>query len=136
MNKIKGNIKKININGLVSQIDIDCFGEVIKVLILQVPTLFKEKDPIELFVKESEILLAKRSDDMINKNTISIQNILNGKVSSIKNGDIFTEVAVSTSVGQMIVITETESFKRLDIIISSPVCLLIKANSIGLGATG
>ena len=134
MNKIEGIIKKININGLVSFLDVDCSGIIIKVLILQVPALFKEGDQSELFVKESEVLLAKPDETVNIKNFISIENTIDGKIIKIKSGEIFTEVTTETSLGKIIVLTESVAFDRLEVAELSSVVLLIKANSIGLGA--
>ena len=135
MNTIKGIIKKINIAGLVSLIDVDCSGLIMRVLILQVPASFKEGDEAELFFKESEVLLVKSNESIegIKKN-ISIENVVNGKIIKIKSGEIFTEVITGTAIGKIMIITETKALERLKITELSSVAILIKANSIGLGA--
>ncbi len=129
MNKLSGHILKQTKVDDLCLLEIDLGSTVFKSIVIEENEVstYQEGDKVELFFKETEVVLTK--DLTI---SISLQNRLLGLVESINKGELLSEVKVNCNHHIITSIITTSSLNRLGINEKDEVLALIKTNEIML----
>lgn len=130
MNTLEGKISEIETLEGISLISIIVNTILFKSIILETPhtaDYLKIGNPIRLHFKETEVIIGKGNIDQI-----SLQNQIQGNVSSIEKGKILSKVIVTCEVGTICSIITSNSVERLKLDIGDTVYAMIKTNEIML----
>lgn len=130
MNTLKGKIESINTSADLSIVSVSVSNIIFKSIVIETPdtvNYLKRGHRVDLHFKETEVVISKGDSD-----SISMQNIIPGKVTEIENGHLLSRIAIQSDIGKIISIITSDSVKRLDLTVGQQVDALIKTNEIML----
>ena len=127
MNKFKGTIKDISENSALNFITVDVNSTDIFALTLELNENFKTGAEVNLFFKETEIILSKTSESIIGS-----ENIIHSEIMTVEKGEIFSEILCGSSAGNFKAISTNVSVDK-NLLPGTKVYALIKASAITLG---
>ncbi len=132
MNVLKGKIESINESEHLSLVKVRIGAIFLTAIVIDTfktaPYLVKDRD-IQVIFKETEVIIGKgRSDE----HRVSLQNRLEGKISSIVPGELLSKVILATDVGEVRSIITSNAVKQLDLQIGDSVTAMIKTNEMML----
>jgi molybdopterin-binding protein len=128
MNKIKGKIRNIRVNGCLSLVGIEVGDTLFSVIVIDTPETvpyLKNENTINVIFKETEVIIAKGFSQHI-----SLQNKLAGHVSSIESGELLSRLRIETSAGIITSVITTNAVKQLQLKKGTEVTAMIKTNEI------
>ncbi len=134
MNQLHGRIVGIESNDHLSLVDIEIGGDTFTAMLLETPqsaAYLALGNEVRVLFKETEVSLAKNLSGQI-----SLRNRVFGTVTSIRSGDILSEVVLDYRGQQLTSIITTRSVQRLDIKAGDQIEALIKANEVSLMEVG
>lgn len=130
MNSIKGIITDVKVEGSLSLVSIDTKAGKLSSIIIDTPEnlhYLKPGHEINAIFKETEVVLATG----INL-SISLQNRLEGVVSTLKRGKLLSKVVIDSPAGPITSIITSNAVSQLRIEVGSKVTAMIKTNEIML----
>lgn len=131
MNKLEGQITDIKVSGGLSVVTVNLTGGVaLRSIIIETPesaTYLKNGNPINVIFKETEVILAKGETGHL-----SLQNRIRGKVHSISNGELLTEVMIECEPGRITAIVSKDAFETMNVKTDDMITALIKQNEVML----
>lgn len=89
----------------------------------------REGVPAHVIVKATSVILGRE----LHSARISARNVLCGTVTGLKEGQVSTEVSLSTGANTLTAIITNESAKRLELAMGVHICAAFKASSVILG---
>ncbi|SFH94154.1 TOBE domain-containing protein [Halpernia frigidisoli] len=128
MNTFQGKITKIESSESLSLVQILVDDVLFKTILLETPETadyLKENQSVNLYFKETEVVLAKRNVDFI-----SMQNKISGIISNIEKDVLLSKVEIKTEIGFVKSIITTFAVEQLQLKIGDKVTALIKTNEI------
>ncbi|MEJ5173171.1 MAG: TOBE domain-containing protein [Hydrogenothermaceae bacterium] len=130
MNKIRGYIRSVLSEEYISMVDVDLKSTSIRLLLLETPedvSYLKEGREVSLIFNPSAVKISKDKPE-----SISIANVLEGCITTIKKGKILSEITVDFK-GETIKSYITNlSLERMLLEVGEKVYLLIDATDIML----
>ncbi len=131
MNKLEGKITDIKVSGGLSVVTVELTGGIaLRSIIIETPdsaSYLKNGNPINVVFKETEVILAKGETSHL-----SLQNRIKGKVHSISNGELLTEVMIECEPGRITAIVSKDAFETMNVRIDDMITALIKQNEVML----
>ncbi|HYX06449.1 MAG TPA: TOBE domain-containing protein [Bacteroidales bacterium] len=128
MNKLKGTIKNILSSGNISLVDVDSEGINFTAIIIGTKdnTLYlREGKEILVLFKESEVSIGKDFSG-----EISLRNQIEGVISAIKQGEVFSKITLTFGNRQINSLITTRSVTKLGLKEKDMVTAFIKANEV------
>ena len=129
MNRLKGRIEDVKVNGNLSQVAI-LIGEKTSFhsIIIETPKtaayLYKGNQ-VDVIFKETEVILAKG-----NPEGISLINRIPGEITDVKEGQMLCEVHLSTGAGPILAIISRDAFDLLQLSIGELLTAMVKLNEV------
>lgn len=131
MNRIQGHIIEIEVNGSLSLVTVAVHEKIrIKTIIVETPdtaSYLKLEHPIYVLFKETEVVIG--TGDL---SGISLQNRIEGTIKDIKEGQLISQILLSTEVGDISSIISARAVNQLSLKEGDSVTALIKLNEIML----
>jgi molybdopterin-binding protein len=130
MNILQGVISGIQSTTHMSYVKVSLQDTSIRTVILETPdtlSYLRIDGKVKVLFKETEVILSK-----FNIDASSLENALSGVINKIDQGDILTRVELNTPSGKVSSIITTESFKKLNFMVSDSVFALINSSEIML----
>jgi molybdate transport system regulatory protein len=127
MNVLQGKIKEILTEGTLCLVYLQVGSHVITTVVLGEAEHYAEGDLVAAVFKETEVSVA-----LPGPLTISLQNRIPGKVSSIKSGKLLSEIDIRTEVGNITSIITSRAVMQLELKEGKQVQAVIKTNEIML----
>lgn len=128
MNTLTGTITQITTEDPINLITIEVKGTHIFAVTLQLAPEFQKGNTVVLMFKESEIVLSKTASALI-----GVENCIPVTISRTTTGKIFSELALTSSLGDFIALVTNVSLSGFTITEGEEYYALIKANEISLG---
>ena len=129
MNRLKGQIEAIKVNGNLSQVSILIGKETLfKSIIIETPETasYLVKDhPVDVIFKETEVILAKGRTE-----NISLINRIHGEIKDLKQGQMLCEVQLATEAGLVTAIVSRDAFDMLDLKTGEALTAMVKLNEV------
>ncbi|MBB6460913.1 TOBE domain-containing protein [Flammeovirga kamogawensis] len=128
MNSFKGTITKITSEGIASLVYVNCSSITFKIVVLdneETNQKLKIDATVSVLFKNTEVILSINS---LNKS--SIENSLEGKITSIDTGKIMSNLIITTSIGNIKALITSEQLNVLNLSLDTSVYLGIKSNEI------
>ncbi len=132
MNRLKGNIEDIKIEGSLSLVSLNCGGTILKSIVIETPTsapYLKIGNTVQLIFKETEVVITK--DTELN---ISMQNKLKGKITTIENSKLLSEITFTSVKEELSAIITSDAVFQLQLSVGDEITALIKTNEIMLSS--
>ena len=131
MNKLKGQISEVKVQGSLSQVTVS-LGDAttIQSIVIETPdtaAYLREGNPINIIFKETEVILSLMDDI-----PISLVNRIKGSITDIKTGELLCEITVETAAGALTSIISRDAFELLGLKSGDPVTALVKQNEVML----
>ncbi len=131
MNSFHGNITHIEVSGSLSLVTVRVNNEIsMKAIVIETPDTapyLSHGNEINVIFKETEVVIG-----LENNLAVSLQNRIDGIITSIMKGDLISKVVLETSAGPLVSIISTEAISQLDLTEGLPVTAMIKLNEIML----
>lgn len=130
MNVLSGNIASVTPSGDLSLVKVNCSGILISVILIDTPDTvpyLKVEAPVQLMFKETEVIIGLGS-----AHDISLQNRLNGPVTSIEKGELLSKVTIQSEAGIISSVITTNAVNQLGLEVGTGACGMIKTNEIML----
>ena len=129
MNRLKGSIEEVKVNGNLSQVVIKVGDKTrINSIVIETPEtapyLIKGR-PISVIFKETEVVLAKGNID-----NISLINRIPGEIGEIRLGSILCEVSLVTEAGPVQAIISREALDLMELKPGEQITALVKLNEV------
>jgi molybdopterin-binding protein len=128
MNRFHGKITAITSSGNISLVDAEVAGKPMSAIVIGTPEntayLRAERDIILLF-KESEVSIGKNLQGQI-----SLRNQLDGVITEIISGQIFSKITLDIGNGPLVALITTRAAQRLQLQVGDQVTAFIKANEV------
>ena len=102
----------------------------LKAIVIETPetaTYLVQKGPINTLFKETEVLISTHKDL-----PISLQNKIEGSISSIERGTLLSRILINTNVGEITSVISSEALDKLGLKKGNTVYALISLNEIML----
>jgi len=128
MNTFKAEVAKIDSQGEFYIIHVHVKRDLLKLLKLELPAWLSVDDKVECSIQEAAISICKGDDD----DRVSIENRIEAEVVEFREGDLLSEVTLSTACGPVVSLITTQARKRMQIEKGNNVMLLLKAVDIKL----
>ena len=129
MNRLKGQIEEIKVNGNLSQVSILIGKDTLfKSIIIETPETvsYLVKDhQVDVIFKETEVVLAKGKTD-----NISLINRIDGEIKELKKGKMLCEVILATEAGIVTAIVSRDAFDILDLKTGETLTAMVKLNEV------
>lgn len=128
MNTLKGNIESIVTKGSLSLVKVKVDAIALTTIVIETPetsNYLKVGKSINAIFKETEVAIGKGNCD-----NISLQNKLDGSISSIEKGEILSKIIINTPVGSITSIITTNAVNQLKLEVGEMVTAMIKTNEI------
>ncbi len=131
MNKLKGHINRVEVNGNLSLVSVDINTHTIfKSIVIETPETapyLKMGNPIYLLFKETEVILAVNY-----QNNLSVDNQISATIKSIEQGQLLSKVILETKAGPLTAIINVQAIEKLNLIVGKELSALVKMNEIML----
>jgi molybdate transport system regulatory protein len=130
MNKLKGRIKNIDVNGCLSLVGVEIGDRIFSVIVIDTPETvpyLKNGNMIDVIFKETEVIIGKGTT-----HPISLQNRLIGWIRSIDSGRLLSKLKIETSEGEIVSVITTNAVNQLELKTGMEVTAMIKTNEIML----
>ena len=132
MNRLKGRIEEVKVNGNLSQVRL-LIGENISInsIIIETPATAKylhKGTRVNVIFKETEVILAKG-----NPEGISLINQIPGKIKEVKEGNMLCEIGLSTAAGSIQAIISRDAFDLLQLQTGDQITAMVKLNEVMIG---
>lgn len=128
MNSFTAEVAKIDSQGDFYVLYVNVKTGLLKLLKLELPRWIDIGDKVKCSFPEASISICKGDDD----DRVSIENRIEAKVDTFRDGELLSEVQLSTQCGPMVSLITTDARKRMDIEAGNDVMLLLKAVDIKL----
>ncbi len=128
MNKLRGTIKNILSSGNISLVDVDSEGIQFTAIIIGTRdnTLYlREGKEILVLFKESEVSIGKDFSGQI-----SLRNQIEGTISDIKQGEVFSKITLTFGNRQINSLITSRSVVKLGLSRGDTVTAFVKANEV------
>lgn len=128
MNSFQGKIVKIETSGSLSLVEIIVSGFFLKTILVETPetvSFLKENKVINIFLKETEVIIGKGIS-----HSISIQNKIPGIILEIEKDRLLSKILIDTNIGGINAIIETNAIDELQFEVGEKVMAMIKFNEI------
>jgi len=128
MNKLSGIIKKTTSSGNIVLAEVDVENTTMAAIMINTPEfefMLQEGKEVQLAFKESEVSIGK---DL--QGEISIRNKLDGKITKIERGIVFSKVTFDFKGYSIVSLITTDSANRLKLRKGNTITGLIKANEV------
>lgn len=128
MNSFKGKIVKIETSGSLSLVEIIVSGFFLKTILVETPEtacFLKENKVINIFLKETEVIIGKGIS-----HSTSIQNKIPGVILEIEKDRLLSKIIIDTNIGGISAIIETNAIDELQLEVGEKVMAMIKYNDI------
>ena len=128
MNKLSGIIKKTTSSGNIVLAEVDVENTTMAAIMINTPEfefMLQEGKEVQLAFKESEVSIGK---DL--QGEISIRNKLDGKITKIERGIVFSKVTFDFKGYSIVSLITTGSSNRLKLRKGNTITGLIKANEV------
>lgn len=126
MNQIEGVIKKIKSVDEISNVYVKSSNGMLSVLILDGEKLYKEGDIVNLFFKETEVMIATKNS------LVSTKNSFISPIISIKKGEILAQIDFNFDSIKITSIITKEALEELGCCIGDNYLWFIKSNEISI----
>ena len=127
MNKFNGHITEIIGEGSILLVKVKVKEQTLTTLTIGASSNpLKVNQEIDLMVKETEVFIGKN----ILKDSISIQNQLEGIIVKIEKGEVLSRVILATEIGNISSVITQQSIHRLSLEEGSSAVAFIKTNEI------
>ncbi|HMB62964.1 MAG TPA: TOBE domain-containing protein [Eudoraea sp.] len=131
MNRVRGHIADIKVNGSLSLVAVDIDAKVVlKSIVIETPetvSYLTIGNKVEVLFKETEVVIGTQAD-----HAISLQNRIHGTITKIERGELISRVVLDTHVGELVSIISTDAVDSLGLKERSMVIAMIKLNEIML----
>lgn len=131
MNRLGGDITKIEVNGSLSLVTVKISEELtLKSIVIETPETadyLKIGTPVKVIFKETEVVVGSKAD-----HAISLQNRFKGVIGKIEKGALISKVVMETGVGEIAAVISTNAVETLSLKIGSEVVGMVKLNEIML----
>lgn len=130
MNILSGNIKSITTSGELSLIQVECNVLLLSAILIdtaETAPYLRQYQPVKVMFKETEVVLGKGTDFQI-----SLQNRLEGTITSIEKGILLSKVILSTDCGNITSIVTSRAIDQLELTTGSVATAMVKTNEIML----
>jgi len=131
VNRIQGHISAIDVNGSLSLVTITANDKTqLKTIIVETPdtaSYLQIGHTITVMFKETEVVIGKGE-----LSHISLQNRINGTITTIEHGQLISQIHLNTSCGDITSIISSQAVKTLSLQKGDRVTALIKLNEIML----
>ncbi len=131
MNKLQGHIRKVEVAGNLSRVQVELSGKIrVNAIVIETPetaSYLQNNRPIHVLFKETEVILARDPDV-----GISLENRISGEVARVKEGAFFCEVVVRTPAGEIQSLISRETLNSWPIKSGDTVTAMVKMNEIML----
>lgn len=130
MNILRGEIASVEIMKSLSLVKIMVGPYQITSIVIDTPDssdYLKIGKQVKVIFKETEVILG-----VGNGHKISLQNKLEGKVTSIESGELLSKIVMTTEVGEIVSVITTNAVNQLKLKIGSPVTAMVKTNEVML----
>lgn len=130
MNRIKGTISTITVDGKLSLVEVEAKELLFTTIVIDTPetaSYLQVNREITLLFKETEVILATERNI-----PISLQNQLEGEIIALTKGKLLTKVQLRTVVGDISAIVTSRAVAQLALAIGVAAVALIKTNEIML----
>lgn len=134
MNKLTGTINSMQTSNTLSLVKVSVDKNIFTSIVIDTPetlSYLTVGNTINLFFKETEVIIAKKSE--LN---ISIQNKFLCKINHINNGEILSEISLEYGNNTIKSIITSIACKQLNLQVNDVVMALVKTNEISLSANG
>lgn len=128
MNKFIGKIHTIKNEESINLVEIDIGGFIINAVTLQLNRSFEPGHNVTAICKETEVAL-----HITDHKLIGIENYIPVTIREIKKGRIFTEIGLSSPIGEFRSIATNLSITETNLDVKDKLFALIKATEISLG---
>ncbi len=131
MNSFHGYIANIEVSGNLSLVSVRVNSEIlVKAIVIETPDtapyLFVGNE-VNVIFKETEVVIG-----LENNLDVSLQNRINGTITSIEKGDLISKVVLETIAGPIVSVISTEAISQLKLREGLSVTAMIKLNEIML----
>ncbi|MDT0677283.1 TOBE domain-containing protein [Autumnicola musiva] len=130
MNTLKGEISAIHSSGSLSMLSILVKGLQLKVIVVETPetaSYLRTGKEINLLFKETEVILACGPFS-----AISIENRIPGTIIKILQGELLSEIKISTLQGEITAVIANTAIEELQLSKNTEVIVMVKSNEIML----
>ena len=127
MNSFEGKIINVENYSIFNFLSVDVNGQIFISLTLQLNENFKAGGRVNIFFKETEVFISKKSNEMI-----GVENVIKTKLLSVTKGDFFSELTLDSQAGNIKVILTNDSIKKNILTAGETIYAIIKANEISL----
>lgn len=130
MNKLTGNITRIQQSGAILLVDVDVDGHRFSALLIESatqPEWLQTGNAIELVFKETEVSIAKHLSGLI-----STRNRMQCTVLQIERGELLSKISLQFQKYAVVSAITTRSVDALELKVGDEVEALVKANEVSL----
>ena len=131
MNRVRGHIADIKVNGSLSLVAVDIDAKVVlKSIVIETPetaSYLTIGNKVEVLFKETEVVIGTAVD-----HAISLQNRIHGTITKIERGELISSVVLDTAVGVLVSVISTAAVDSLGLKERFKVLAMIKLNEIML----
>ena len=129
MNRLKGRIEEVKVNGNLSQVSI-LIGEKTRIhsIIIETPetaSYLLKGHQVDVIFKETEVVLAKG-----NPENISLINRIAGEIKDIEEGEMLCEVNLATEAGPILAIISRDAQDLLQLQKGHKITAMVKLNEV------
>ena len=131
MNKLKGNIREIEVAGNLSRVTVALAeGIMLNAIVIETPqtaSYLKKNRPVYVLFKETEVILAKDP-----KVSLSLNNRISGEITALNPGSLFCEVSIQTPAGDIQALISKDTLSSWPLKPGNKVTAMVKMNEIML----